>query len=163
MFGAKAEQIKRRFWLRVVTPRDVKGEYWLEAIPRTMQDAQNFIAMKIIISEDDFLPKAMLMFHPNKARTTYLFNSRETNWIKNPFARSPFVPVCPLVTGRKLIPLRNGQRPWVQPDSRSGGPCKCGRHSHRVDRRKTRAVDKRFADQLANGRMLLSRSLASQR
>jgi TIGR03009 family protein len=95
MFGAKAEQIKRRFWLRVVTPSDVKGEYWLEAIPRTMQDAQNFIAMKIIISEKDYLPKAMLMFHPNKARTTYLFKGRDTNWIKIPFARNPFVPVPP--------------------------------------------------------------------
>ena len=95
MFGAKAVQIKRRFWLRVVTPPDMKGEYWLEAIPRTMQDAQNFSAMTIIISEKDYLPKAMLMVHPNKARTNYLFNERETNWIRNVFVRSKFVPVLP--------------------------------------------------------------------
>jgi len=95
MFGAKAEQIKRRFWLRVVTPPDKKGEYWLEAIPRTMQDAQNFTAMTIIIAEKDYLPKAMLMVHPNKARTNYLFNDRETNWIRNVFARSKFVPTLP--------------------------------------------------------------------
>ena len=110
MFGAKVEQIKRRFWLRVVTPPDKKGEYWLEAIPRTLQDSQNFSAMTIVISEKDFLPQAMLMLHPNKARTNYLFNHRETDWIKNMFARNPFVPVLPARDWKKFDAPAEGAR-----------------------------------------------------
>ena len=34
IFGANAKQIKQRFWMRVITPREAQGEYWLEAYPR---------------------------------------------------------------------------------------------------------------------------------
>lgn len=110
MFGAKVEQIKRRFWLRVITPPDKKGEYWLEGIPRTLQDSQNFSAMTIVISEKDFLPQAMLMLHPNKARTNYLFNRRDTDWIKNVFARNPFVPALPARDWKKFDAPAEGAR-----------------------------------------------------
>ena len=40
---AKAEEIKIRYWLQVITPSTSKGEYWLEAYPKTMADAGNLL------------------------------------------------------------------------------------------------------------------------
>lgn len=80
LFGATAAQIKSRLWLRVITPKKAKGEFWLEGVPRTQQDAANFARIHIILDETDFLPKGMVLFHRNQAQTTFAFEKRETNW-----------------------------------------------------------------------------------
>jgi len=108
LFGAEAEKIKRRFWLRVITPAEVKNEYHLEAIPKTREDAQNFRAMHIIIAEVDFLPNAMVLFHRNNAKTTYVFENRETNWNVtlnrlNLFHREFFEPALPGRDWKKIV------------------------------------------------------------
>jgi TIGR03009 family protein len=117
LFGAEAEKIKQRFWIRVITPADVKNEYHLEAIPKTREDAQNFRAMHIVISEADFLPKAMVLFHRNNAKTTYLFENRETNWnvtlnLLNVFHREFFEPALPERGWKKVVePLQPSPPP----------------------------------------------------
>jgi TIGR03009 family protein len=86
LFGAKKEEIQQRYWVRVITPTDVKGEYWLEAYPKTREDGANFKMVHIILDEKDYLPKGLVLFdrsfvagrHP--ARTTFSFENRETNW-----------------------------------------------------------------------------------
>ena len=86
LFNAKADDIKQRFWLRIVTPKDTKGEYWLEAVPKTQEDAANFKMIHIIIDETDYLPKAMVLFDTSyvagvrPSRTTFQFNEREVNF-----------------------------------------------------------------------------------
>lgn len=86
LFNAKADDIKRRFWLHVITPRDAKNEYWLEAVPKAQEDAANFKMVHVIIDEADYLPKAMVLFDTNyvagvrPARTTFQFNNREVNF-----------------------------------------------------------------------------------
>ena len=86
MFGAEAAKIKQRFWLRIITPKDTKGEYWLEAVPKTRSDATNFKLIHIIIDETDFLPKAMAIFDrsydpvKNPSCTNFVFEKREVNW-----------------------------------------------------------------------------------
>ena len=42
LFGAKAEKLKQRYYLRIITPPDVQGQVWLEAWPRFLADARNF-------------------------------------------------------------------------------------------------------------------------
>ena len=42
VFGAEAKKLKERYWIRVITPADVKDHVWLEAYPRYQQDAANF-------------------------------------------------------------------------------------------------------------------------
>ena len=42
LFGAEAQKLKQRYWIRIVTPPDVKDQIWLEAYPRYQQDAANF-------------------------------------------------------------------------------------------------------------------------
>ena len=87
LFGADAEKIKRRYWVRPLpVPADVKGEYWLEAFPKTRQDAANFQKVHVIIDQQDFLPKGLVIFdnnfdaRTNPARQTFTFENREVNW-----------------------------------------------------------------------------------
>lgn len=86
LFGAKKEEIKERYWIRVVTPEQAKGEYWLEAFPKSRDDAASFKMIHIILDEKDYLPKAMVIFDRaydptrNPARTTFQLDRREVNW-----------------------------------------------------------------------------------
>ena len=120
MFGAEAAKIKQRFWIRVITPKDAKGEYWLEAVPKTRTDAANFRMLHIIIDEQDFLPKAMAMFDRNYDEvrnptcTNFVFEKREVNWNEtldkiNIFAREFWEPATPL--GYKKIVERYDATP----------------------------------------------------
>lgn len=108
MFGAKAEQIKSRFWVHVITPKNAQNEFHLEAMPKTFQDAQNFRMLHIIIDGGDFLPKAMVLFHRNNAKTTFLFEQREVNWnitlaALNIFRRDFYEPSLPGRDWKKVI------------------------------------------------------------
>ena len=106
LFNAKADEIKSRFWIRVITPKDTKGEYWLEAFPKTRDDAANFKMVHVIIDEKEYLPKAMVMFDRNyvagrrPSRTTFQFDEREVNFSilaskLNLFHREFFEPAVP--------------------------------------------------------------------
>lgn len=108
LFGAKMETIKARYWIRAITPPNVKGEYWLEAVPKSRADAANFKMVHVILDEKDFLPKGLQVFAPNfdpktnPARQAYVFHSREVNNQAfdvlnklNPFAREFFEPKTP--------------------------------------------------------------------
>jgi len=87
MFGAEIEKVKRRYWLRVITPPNTVGEYWLEAWPKSRQDAANYKKVKVIIDEKDFLPKGIEIFatnydaKKNPARTAFVFEERKVNFI----------------------------------------------------------------------------------
>ena len=88
LFGAKRAEILNRYWVRVVTPKGTKGEYWLEAYPKKADDAQNYKKIEIVIAEDDFLPKAMHMYGPqydpkkgNFASMQFEFENRKVNGI----------------------------------------------------------------------------------
>lgn len=96
LFGAKRAEILNRYWVRVVTPKGTKGEYWLEAYPKKADDAQNYKKIEIVIAEADFLPKAMHMYgaqyDPKKgnfASMQFEFDNRRANAIdlRNFFTR----------------------------------------------------------------------------
>lgn len=115
MFGAKAAEIQERYWMRVITPREVanKKEWWLEAWPKRPDDAANFQRVWIIIDGEEFLPKSLQIFDRaynersgNFSRTVFVFKNREVNW--NDIAD-------------KLLVWKNRFRPkvpagWVQVD-----------------------------------------------
>lgn len=85
LFGARADKIKARYWIHVITPSDAKGEYWLEAFPKQQSDAANFKKIEVIIDEADFLPKAIQVFLPeynertNPVRSVFMFSDRRKN------------------------------------------------------------------------------------
>ena len=76
LFGARAETIRARYWVRGL-PQGGNGKYWLEAVPKSRQDAQNFKAVTIVLDEKSYLPELLEVLAPNfdsktnPARTTY--------------------------------------------------------------------------------------------
>ena len=88
MFGARAETIKVRYWIHGL-PESGNGKYWLEAVPKARQDAQNFSRVIIVLDQNDFLPETLQVFAPNfnaqsnPSKQTYVFKDRKTPDPKN--------------------------------------------------------------------------------
>ncbi len=83
MFGARAESIKARYWIRPLQA-EASGEYCLEAVPKSRQDAANFKMVQVVLDEKEYLPIKMQIFEgdwsPNNPhRTAYKFDKREVN------------------------------------------------------------------------------------
>lgn len=84
IFGAKADKLRQRYFLRDVTPSDwVKKGIWLEAWPRFQNDAANFEHAELILTQPDFLPFALQIYLPGgKNRRVYQFDDRKKNgWL----------------------------------------------------------------------------------
>ena len=78
--------IRDRYWVRSATPKGVQNEYWLELFPKRVQDARIYSKIELVISQQDFLPKAMHMYDPlydpkkgNEASRYFTFENREVN------------------------------------------------------------------------------------
>ncbi len=85
VFGAEAEKIKERYWVRIVTPANQAGKVWLEAVPRWQKDAANFERVEIILSEKELVPVALQLYMPGgRERQVYMFTPVKEIW--NPFA-----------------------------------------------------------------------------
>jgi TIGR03009 family protein len=86
MFGAKAETIKARYWIHGLVAaagdKSKENKYWLEAVPKSRQDAQNFKMVRIVLDKQDYLPESLEIFAPNydpprnNARQAYVFSDR---------------------------------------------------------------------------------------
>ncbi len=80
LFGARGDQLRQRYFLRVVTPPSARGQIWLEAWPKWQSDAANFQRATIILTMEDMLPFAMEMIQPNgKNRTVFRFQDPRVN------------------------------------------------------------------------------------
>jgi TIGR03009 family protein len=65
LFGAKAAQLKQRYYLRTSTPNGVQGQIWIEALPRFQRDAANYYRAEIILKTADMQPMAIAVWEPN--------------------------------------------------------------------------------------------------
>lgn len=75
VFGAKAETLKKRYWMRIITPQNVQGQIWLEARPRFQADAANFSKVELILLARDLMPFAIQIYKPGgKDRDVYQFD-----------------------------------------------------------------------------------------
>jgi TIGR03009 family protein len=81
LFGAKAADLKARYWMRITTPPAQQGkQIWLESFPRRQHDAANFRRVELILSQKTFLPEALQVYLPNgKNRTVYTFYDHNMN------------------------------------------------------------------------------------
>jgi len=73
LFGAEAEKLKRRYWLRV-DPRASAGTIWLTAAPKTRADAANYRQVDIMLDAERMLPFAIKVTSPANSETTYTFD-----------------------------------------------------------------------------------------
>ncbi len=81
VFGAKADTLKKRYWMRIITPPEVRDQVWLEALPRYQADAANFSKVELILQARDLMPFAIQIYKPGGSdRDVYQFDPR-TNLI----------------------------------------------------------------------------------
>ncbi len=81
VFGAKADTLKKRYWMRIITPPEVRDQMWLEALPRHQADAANFSKVELILQARDLMPFAIQIFKPGgQDRDVYQFD-QQTNLI----------------------------------------------------------------------------------
>ncbi|MCE5267420.1 MAG: TIGR03009 domain-containing protein [Planctomycetaceae bacterium] len=104
IFGAEAQNLKQRYFIRLVTPPpDVNGQYWLEAYPRYQQDGANFARATFIISTKDLSPLGLELIQPNgKDFVRYRFDEIVINAKWRPFKGDPFRPFTPW--GWQMVP-----------------------------------------------------------
>jgi TIGR03009 family protein len=84
VFGAKAEALKRRYYLKDITPPNVVDKVWLDVRPKFRADAQNYSQIMLILSKDNLMPTGMQMFDPgakagNLSRTVIAFDKHKVN------------------------------------------------------------------------------------
>lgn len=96
LFGAEAAKLKQRYFLRVITPRDVQGQVWLAAYPRLQQDAANFKRAELILTIQGMTPFALRTYSPNgKNRTVYQFQDIVVNDPWRHLKFDPFIAITP--------------------------------------------------------------------
>lgn len=105
VFGAKADDLKSRFWIRPMVA-DIENHYMIEAIPKTAMDARSYSKVRIVLSQQPFLPVRVEIFavnyHPktNPESVVLYFENRKINdplqlagsWMKKWFSK-PATPV----------------------------------------------------------------------
>ncbi len=89
LFGAKAVELRQRYWLRVVTPAQVQDkQIWLEAYPRHREQAADFKRAEVILDIQDLQLQGLQLYSPNgKSRTVYKFDNAKVNaafaWLRS--------------------------------------------------------------------------------
>ncbi|HUT92216.1 MAG TPA: hypothetical protein VMY37_22165 [Thermoguttaceae bacterium] len=80
VFGAKAGQLKERYFLRVDTLDQAKDQVWLEAHPKRQGDAANFRRATLILTLSTMQPFALETVLPNGTATmVYQFENPKLN------------------------------------------------------------------------------------
>ncbi len=102
LFGAEAESLKRRYYMRIITPQNVKDEIWLEAFPRYQREAANFQRAQLILRLPELNIYALQLYHPSaqpntQSRTVFQFDRIKVNAFDplRIFKEDPFKPVLP--------------------------------------------------------------------
>lgn len=98
LFGAPAAQLKERYFLKTVTPKeDQQVAIWLQALPRFQREKANFDQAILIIDAKSLQPAALRIYQPGgKSCYTFVFTKIRVNdplgFLRaNPFAAStPF-------------------------------------------------------------------------
>lgn len=70
LFGMKAEQARRRYFLKIVKKDDNLDEVWVNAQPREARDATLWSSATIILNRKTFLPRAVLLVDTTGKETT---------------------------------------------------------------------------------------------
>jgi TIGR03009 family protein len=89
VFGAKADALKKRYYLRIVTPPQFAStQIWLEAFPKLQKDAANFSRVDLILNKAELQPVAIQISNPgannqNPSRVVIMLDSPSIN---NPLA-----------------------------------------------------------------------------
>jgi TIGR03009 family protein len=78
-FGAKADKLVRRYFMRLCTPANMADkQVWIEAYPRFQFDASNFHRATIILDRYTVMPVAVEVYSPsNNERSVHTFSKTQ--------------------------------------------------------------------------------------
>lgn len=111
LFGASAATLKNRYHLRRVSAQSAKlqrGQFMIEALPKTVDDAQEFQRAEMIITlAPDVRPVAIKLYKANAEQHSYLFISETMQVNKMQFIPSSWTPTAGERMNMKLIPIQN--------------------------------------------------------
>ena len=118
LFGAEAEKLKARYWMRVEQQPN-QEQIWLVALPRFQADAADYKQVDVILDRQQMLPTHMQVHLPNGDRHMYTFDIAGAS-INSPLARlQNFFQLPRLPVGWKRIveqmPLQQAAQPGAQP------------------------------------------------
>ena len=75
LFGSKAADLRERYFLRVVTPKEyAEKEIWIDAFPRSRVDSANFQRAIMRLDRSSFKPVAMRIYDPDGSSKSYSFS-----------------------------------------------------------------------------------------
>jgi TIGR03009 family protein len=117
LFGAEAQKLKQRYWIRIVTPPTEQNQIWLEAFPRYQQDAANWHHALFVVSTQKMEPYALKITQPNeKDYTAYQFFEIVVNDPLRLFKGDPFRAYTPLGWQRVVEPAPSAAQARRQPE-----------------------------------------------
>lgn len=97
LFGAQADDLKRRYYMRLVQPpAGHEDKICIEAAPKLREEAANFERAEFMLDGKTWLPFALQLEMANGNTTTHLFSNVTVNskfdWLQGDFAkpRTPF-------------------------------------------------------------------------
>lgn len=75
LFGAEAAKLKARYWIRC--KESTEKQIWLEAYPRTQEDAANYHHVDVMLNRKTMMPAAIQVHLPNgRSSSVYMFNEK---------------------------------------------------------------------------------------
>jgi TIGR03009 family protein len=118
LFGADANKLKQRYWMRVDPAQD-PNQIWIVALPKFQAQAANFKAVEIILDRQRMLPTHMRVTLPNSSRHLYIFDVANAK-VNNPWNRVQNwfeLPHLPLGWKRivEQIPVEQAAQPAAPP------------------------------------------------
>lgn len=74
LFGADANKLKQRYWMKVDNGNKDTSKIFLTALPKFQAQAANFSQVDLILDRQLNLPQAMRVTMPNQDRHVYMFD-----------------------------------------------------------------------------------------
>ncbi len=75
LFGSEATELKSRYFLRIVTPKEfAEAEIWVDAFPRKRADLANFQRAVLRLNRKNFHPVALRIYNPGNTYASYEFS-----------------------------------------------------------------------------------------
>jgi TIGR03009 family protein len=108
LFGADAQKLKQRYYIRLMTPPDIEGQVWLDAYPRFLADARNLQRAQLILKTRGMIPVAMQIYLPGgNNRQVYNFGNaviNDSDFLRNFLEGDPFAAPTPLLWKKVVNP-----------------------------------------------------------
>lgn len=119
MFGAKAETIKKRYWIREIARKNAEAPYQMELMPK--RRGETYAKIRISLDAKKFLPTEMVLYDLNSmGRSSYAFKEMVANSPKHKVGAFMGRFIAPKVPRGYQLVVFNPNAPGAQPQKAEG-------------------------------------------